>query len=87
VITLARQHIIISSVFNVGASSLIRHFVDYKLNLFNSSPFKNSFRQKGGLISKHISGLGTNKNFVMVPDGAGNQEWLYWRRPLAISPT
>jgi hypothetical protein len=38
-------------------------------------------RRRGGPISKHISGLGTNKNMAMGPDGTRNQECLYWRRP------
>jgi hypothetical protein len=33
-------------------------------------------------IWKHISSLGTNKLMVMDPDGAWNQEWLCWRRPV-----
>jgi hypothetical protein len=35
------------------------------------------------LLSKHVSGLGTNKNMVMGSDGARNQERLCWRRPAA----
>jgi hypothetical protein len=31
----------------------------------------------------HRTGLGMNKNMVMGPDGAWNQEWLYWREAAA----
>jgi hypothetical protein len=33
-----------------------------------------SSRRRGSTISKHINGLEPNKNLVMSPDGARNQE-------------
>jgi hypothetical protein len=45
--------------------------------------FNPSSRRRDGPISRHINGLGTNKNMVVGPDGALNQEWLCWRRPAA----
>jgi hypothetical protein len=32
---------------------------------------------------KTRNALGKNKNMVVSPDGAQNQEWLYWRGPAA----
>jgi hypothetical protein len=46
-----------------------------------------SSHRRGGPISKHVSGFGTNKNMVMGPDGARNQLWLCWRGPAVIYPT
>jgi hypothetical protein len=43
-----------------------------------------SFRRKGGPISKHINGLGTETNFVMDPTGARKQECLCPRKAAAI---
>jgi hypothetical protein len=35
-------------------------------------------------LCDNINGLGTNKNLVMGPNGARNQEWLCRRGPAAI---
>jgi hypothetical protein len=43
-----------------------------------------SSRRRGGPMSKHINGVGTNKNLVLGPDGDRNQELLCWRGPAAI---
>jgi hypothetical protein len=43
-----------------------------------------SFRRREDPVPEHINGLGTNKNLVMVPKWARNQERLFWRGPATI---
>jgi hypothetical protein len=40
--------------------------------------------RRGGPLSKHTDGLGTNRHLVMGPDGARSQERLCWRGSAVI---
>jgi hypothetical protein len=57
--------------------------VHYCTNESSSQAFRSYEFRYSGHISKHVSGLGTNKNVVMGPNGARNQERQFWRGPAA----